>query len=459
MKKEHKIFIVFIFLFIILAFLRFPDSRNELKYLLIVKQSFNRGDFFILKYLNESYPDKPPLYFWLVKILYTIFGESAYFIALIFLSFLPFLGLIYLFLWQLKILNKKDYQDKFKIFIITTPFYVAASIFLRMDMLMTFFITLNLSIFLCLYLNTQKINRKNLFIFYLSLVLALLIKGPVGILFPIIVETTFLYLEKNLSFYKKLKIKQGILGILIFIVLWFLLILTNEAGKEYIKMLLGEQTIGRALKASSHARPLYFYILHIPLAFFPYGFFYLYGIYYFIKNIRYRFQWTIFEKWIFSWVLPTLVFFSMLSGKLDIYLLPILPAVIFLNIFFLNKIELKYINIKKIIKYTQYLIFSLYMSLLVILPVYKKYYSVYPLINYLEKNKIKQLTLYHANDLQNLKFYLEDLNFLESNSEYEANNEYIIVKKKYLNEIKNEYEKISSGEEYILIKMKKLSSK
>ncbi len=456
MKKEYKIFSLFIVIFVILAFLCFPDSRNEMKYLLIAKDSFNNGDIFILKYLGELYPDKPPLYFWGVKIFYMIFGEYSYNISLILLSFLPFLGIVFLCLWQLKIFNKEEYKNNFKIFMITTPFYTGMSIFLRMDMLMTFFICLNLSLFIYLYFNQEKISKRNLLLYYLSLILAVFSKGPIGLIFPLMVEGTFLYFERRLSFFKKLQIKTGIMIIIAFFVFWFGLILLDSNGKEYLKMMLGDQTIGRAIKSSSHSRPIYYYILHIPFTFFPYSILYFYGIYYFIKDYKFRIKWSSFEKWIFAWTMPTLLFFSILSGKLDIYLLPIFPGVIFLSLIFLEKINIKKVDISNFIKVSQKIIFILYISLIVLFPVYKKFYSTKSFYKYIEENKIEKVALYHSNDLINLKFYSPNLNVLEYKEISDLENiEYILVKEKYLSDINKEYEKLLKREEYVLIKIKK----
>lgn len=469
MKREYKIFSLFIFVFVILAFLRFPDSRNEMKYLLIVKDSFNNGDIFIIKYLGELYPDKPPLYFWGIKILYIIFGKYSYNISLILLSFLPFLGIIYLGLWQLEIFNKEKYRDEYKILMMTTPFYTGMSIFLRMDMLMTFFICLNLSLFIYFYFNQEKINTKNLVFFYLSLILAVFSKGPVGIIFPLIVELSFLYFESNLGFFKKLKLKIGFTTVLIFFVFWFGLILLDNNGKEYLKMMLGDQTVGRAIKSSSHSRPFYYYLFHIPLTFFPYGFFYLYGIYSFIKNYKFRTKWDSFMKWIFAWTMPTFLFFSILSGKLDIYLLPIFPGVIYLSLIFLEvledpsiKIKIKInmkskleININKLIKIFQKIIFVIYILLIILFPIYKKHYSAKEIYKYIERNKIEKVALYHAKDLINLKFYLPNLHILEYKEISSLKNgEYILLKEKYLKDVDKDYEKILKREEYVLLRIK-----
>ena len=57
-KEKYKIFFIGYFALIIgIAFLRFPDIRNELKYFVITDQMLENNRFLVLKYFNELYPD------------------------------------------------------------------------------------------------------------------------------------------------------------------------------------------------------------------------------------------------------------------------------------------------------------------------------------------------------------------------------------------------------------------
>jgi len=158
LKKNKKLIFILI-LFLIIPFFRFPDLRNEMKYLDIIKEMIDKKSYWILYYQGELYPDKPPLYFWLLIIIYKIFGENLVFpLSLILFSYLPFLGVLFLGYWQLEYL-KKEWRSNFLIYSLTIPYLMGISIFLRMDMLMTFFITLVLSLFIYFYYNQNKITK------------------------------------------------------------------------------------------------------------------------------------------------------------------------------------------------------------------------------------------------------------------------------------------------------------
>ncbi|MGL4254002.1 MAG: ArnT family glycosyltransferase, partial [Fusobacteriaceae bacterium] len=58
--------ILYMILFIPLIFLRYPDLRNEFKYLIIAQDMIDSKNYLIMRYFGELYPDKPPIYFWIL---------------------------------------------------------------------------------------------------------------------------------------------------------------------------------------------------------------------------------------------------------------------------------------------------------------------------------------------------------------------------------------------------------
>lgn len=372
--KKNKILIFILILFLFLPFLRVPDLRNEMKYLNIVQEIADKKSYWILYYQGEFYPDKPPLYFWLLILIFKIFGKNLLFpMSLIFLSYLPFLSILSLACWQLNYL-KKEWKGRFLLYAFTIPFLMGISVFLRMDMLMTFFITLSLSLFIYFYFNQDKINIGRLFLMYLSIFLGIFTKGALGGIFPILIIFIFLYLENNLKFLNMLHWKKGIIFLIVCFSTWFLILSKQPDGMEYLNLLLGKQTIGRAYKSFSHARPFYYYFMYIPLTFLPYGFFYIYAFFKYLKNWSKRKKWTLYEKWAFSWAIPPLILLSAISGKLEIYMLPIYLGMIFLSLFVRKELIKKYKFISSGEKIIQNFIVILYFLLPIGLLIYNNYF-------------------------------------------------------------------------------------
>ncbi|MDH6457361.1 4-amino-4-deoxy-L-arabinose transferase-like glycosyltransferase [Fusobacterium sp. PH5-7] len=359
-KKSHKkqyIFIILIYLiiFVPLVFLRYPDARNELKYFVITEDMIKAKNYLILKYFSELYPDKPPLYFWILIFFKTYFSNMFFSLSLLFGSLLPSFGISIL---SFKLFTKlKD--EKFGFFItlilMTIPYFTGISVFLRMDMLMSFFISLALYLFFTTYINKNKPRIIKLIVMYTSIGIAVLTKGGAGFIIPILVILTFLVLERNLSFLKEIHFFRGILLILAILGIWFYEIYIQPDGKEYISLLLGQETLGRMVKAKTHSRPLYFYPVRLPLILYPYGIIYLGAFIYYLKNIRKYFSWSLIEKIGFAWSVVPLIFFSFVSGKLEIYLLPLYTGFVVLGFTFMERI--KYSKIGNIfIKITEVLL-------------------------------------------------------------------------------------------------------
>lgn len=196
-------------------------------------------------------------------------------------------------------------------------------------------------LFFTMYQKKNEITITKLIFLYLSISIAILIKGGAGFAVPILIILTFLILEKKLSFLKEIHFFKGILLIIMIIGIWFYGIYLQPQGKEYISLLLGQETFGRMIKAKTHSRPFYFYLTKLPLILYPYGIIYLGSLVYYIKNIRKYFSWTLLEKIGFSWSVVPLIFFSFMSGKLEIYLLPLYTGFIILSLAFIERIKFK----------------------------------------------------------------------------------------------------------------------
>lgn len=334
-KSILKVIISLFILLIIISFLRYPDSRNEMKYFVVISEMLEKKDMFILTYLGELYPDKPPMYFWILAILKNSFDKSFYSVALIVTGVIPLI-------FTAKMVYSL-FKEKLTVLIyISMVFVLGCSLVLRMDTLMTMFIVSSIVYFYKLYTDRNKgnaLNKNHMIIVYLSMAAAILVKGGAGIVIPLLTIICFLYLNNDFKFLKKIKFGQGILLVLGIVVLWLLAVFFEEKGKEYISLMLGQQTVGRVVNSGSHKRPLYFYMKNIFLTTMPFGIVFATGLFLYIKDFKNRFKWTQIEKLCISWIIPSIIFFSLVSGKLDIYLLPTYPGIAGLIWCFYNRKE------------------------------------------------------------------------------------------------------------------------
>lgn len=353
-KNFLKITLIYIIIFIPVILTRYPDIRNEIKYFVVADNMIETKNFLILKYFSELYPDKPPLYFWLFAFVKKYFGNNFVPLTAGLGSTLPsYLITVMSYSLFSKIKNEKT-GFMISIILCTMPFFIGTSVFLRMDMMMSFFIFMALSHFFSMYYDFYKKTFINISAVYLFIFLGIFTKGIAGFIIPVSIIFGFLILEKNINFLKKIHFGKGILFIVSLVGLWIYFISLMPEGKNYISLMLGQETVGRIVKSKAHIQPFYYYFIRLPLLTFPYEIFLLGEIISYLKNIKHHLIWTPLEKIGFVWTIIPLILFSCASGKLDIYLLPIFPgiAVIIYNFIMKTKdtkAEQKIINISMIL--------------------------------------------------------------------------------------------------------------
>ena len=142
LKNYFKIAFTFFIITIPFALLRFPDIKNEMKYFIVTNNMLVDKNFFILKYFQELYPDKPPFYFWILSLIKIVSKEHFYFFNIFIGSTLFGFGILILTYKLIK--NLKDSQTALFITLSleTIPFFIGVSVLQRMDIMMSFFISL-----------------------------------------------------------------------------------------------------------------------------------------------------------------------------------------------------------------------------------------------------------------------------------------------------------------------------
>ena len=105
-----------------------------------------------------------------------------------------------------------------------------------------------------------------------------------------------------------------------------------------------QETVGRIVKAKTHIKPFYYYLVRLSFLIFPYSLFWYCGIFYYLKNIKNYNRWNYLEKIGVIWSIVPLILFSLASGKLDIYMLPLFTGMILLSLNFFIKLKEKKIG-------------------------------------------------------------------------------------------------------------------
>jgi len=292
-----------------------------MKYVEVAKEMHDTGNWLVPHFGGEIYSHKPPFYFWLLNFNRFLFGGYSV-TAVVLASLIPGILIALLtFYWGSLNFNLK-YGFLSGLILMTAFYFFALSITVRMDHLMGLFIISALFSFYLGYSSAAENKKKFYYLIYVFMALSTWIKGPAGFLIPLIVIPVFLLIQKDTGEFKNLELKKGALIFVAAILLWLVPALL-KGGKDYAYELLIVQTFGRTVNSFAHQRPVYYYLETFSFTFLPWSFF-LYSAFIYCFRKRKELPWFI--KFLLSWFITTFIFFSLISGKLDIYLLPIYPA-------------------------------------------------------------------------------------------------------------------------------------
>ncbi|QTL97755.1 phospholipid carrier-dependent glycosyltransferase [Iocasia frigidifontis] len=303
------------------AFHRDLHYRDELRYVEVAREMLVNHQWLVPHLGGRFYSDKPPVYFWVLNLFKLIFGNYST-LAMVLPSIISSTIVVILTFFIGGLFMQARYALLAALVLATSFLFFGMSIFVRMDMMMNLFITGSFLVFFRGYCSEKEIKGRYYQLMFFLMGIATVIKGPAGFLDPLVVIIVFLLLEKNLNELKRMNLFRGILIFFAVVLLWIIPAVII-GGKDYAYDLLIVQTFGRSVDSFAHQRAIYYYFTMFPLTFLPWSLFLISSFLCFFNNIRTTRKEL---KFLFSWFWMPLLIFSMLSGKLDIYLLPIYPA-------------------------------------------------------------------------------------------------------------------------------------
>ena len=321
--------------FLPIMILRDFSVSNELRYLSIADEALLNGDWFTFTNNGVVYADKPPLYLWIVMLGKALFGQHCmWFISLF--SLIPALVTMRVMRnWLVKEcpLPDKGWILTSQLMLITCGLFLGLNVFARMDTLMTLFIVLALHTFFKMFRGEGNFKTQS-FLFGLYTFLAIFTKGPVGILMPLLCPLVFLlYKREARSFFHYWNWRM-FLTVVVLCGAWFLCVYLEDRNTDYLQNLLFHQTAGRAVDAFHHKKPFYFYLIQIWPNLAPYSLL-LVGVIA-AGMLKHRLTSDTEHFWNAT-IWTTFVMLSLVSGKLGVYLAPIVPFFVFLTVALIRK--------------------------------------------------------------------------------------------------------------------------
>jgi len=298
---------------------------DEAVYAEASREMIETGDWITPQYNYTNRYDKPVFFYWLMASAFRVFGVTEFAARFWSAAFGVMLTLMCYYLLR-RIGHPKWGVITALIFATSLEVIVLAHASIT-DMTLAFFITSALFCFFLGYMGRGKGGFGWYLGFYLSTALAVLTKGPVGIVLPGAIIFIFLILRGDfIQTLKKMHIVSGVLIFLVVALPWYI-VETWINGWEYIDAFFIKHNVTRFTGVvSGHRGSVYYFIPVILIAFFPWSAFLPQILYRYFPRSRKRGAVDPEESLtLFSiiWFLVIFIFFSISKTKLPGYIVPL----------------------------------------------------------------------------------------------------------------------------------------
>ena len=288
------------------------------------KEMLETGDVVTPRYMGKERFQKPVFFYWLILSSFRIFGVNW------FAARLP--SIIFGALCALLIfaISNFFFEDKriglfAALFSATTPLYYRYARLAVPDMALVFFMTLALYYFVRLYKNRG--GRRNTALFFAAAAFAVLVKGPVGLIIPLLIVAIFCLIKREKKLFGP---GDALLGITVFALIvapWFYLMYRIH-GDTYLSHIWGRevlQRLGSGYTGSFIAlyfKGLFFYASALITKFLPYSLFIPLAL---VSGVREENEKSA-HLFLILWIAVVFFFFTFIAEKRAHYLLALLPA-------------------------------------------------------------------------------------------------------------------------------------
>jgi len=310
---------------VLLPLVSFRDlwGPDEARYMEVAREMVVTGDYLVPHLNGDLYPDKPPVFFWLAAGFYHLgFGYNSGRVV----AALAAIGTVLLVYFLARRMMPRPGPVISALVTLTVAVFAEAKAGV-IDPVLTFFIVASL---MCGYLALQPETRRRALWWlgaYGLAALAVLTKGPVGFLLPALPALVVL----GYGLVNRRRVRAGgwvhLAGALVFVAVvaaWLVPALV-EGGPSYSQNIGLDQTLKRVVKSSSHRQPFYYYLARFPMDFFPWAF--VFPLAFAGALRRWRRGRDEPAQFLVLWFALIFVFFTLISGKRQGYLMPLVPAV------------------------------------------------------------------------------------------------------------------------------------
>ena len=303
-------------------------DADEPAYAGAAREMLERGDWITPHFNGRLRFDKPILFYWLIGLSYRLLGVSEF--AVRCWSALAGVVLVLLVAWAGRRWFGERAGLSAGLALAANPLAALLGRAAVTDMLLTLCMTVALLAALEALGGAAERTGRWVALGWGAMALAVLVKGPVGLLIPVLVlGGTAVVLREARPTLGRLLPWQGPALFLALTVPWYALVLAAN-GRAFIDGFVIKHHLGRFTGVvSSHAGPLWYYLPVLLIGFFPWSAFVPRSLWAAALVARRRRAGTSAERVVVAcavWVGTVFLFFSLAATKLPSYLFPAFPA-------------------------------------------------------------------------------------------------------------------------------------
>ncbi|GGE08973.1 hypothetical protein GCM10011390_30040 [Aureimonas endophytica] len=305
-------------------------SPDETRYFSVAWEMWQNGNWFVPTMNFAAYDDKPPLLFWLIDLSWLVFGVGRFGASVVVFAVASLVVWLTGRLARALLPERPDIQARLPWLMVGNAVFLIYAGLILFDLLLTACVLVAVLGFLTL---ARGETRKGVLLVGLGLGFGILAKGPATLIhavWPLLLYPLWRGERETLS---TARLWRGaglaLLVALAVVALWLVPALTASDGR-FAKELIWDQSAGRisGRMAASHPRPVYFYLMLLPIIGLPWLF--LPQFWRALATLRRRVAGAAegdgegrVLRLLLLWPLGILVVFSLISGKQPHYILPI----------------------------------------------------------------------------------------------------------------------------------------
>src|SRR2546425_1149894 len=284
----------------------------------VVREIHLTGSWAVLRDNQQLYFEKPPLSPWLAALASLPAGKPTEFALRLPSSLAALLGLLAVFYLGRGLFGRRA-GALAAVVLATTYGYFMEARWAHPDMLWTFWLLLACLSFHLAYRAGGA--PRWMVVFYLSIGLANLTKGPHGLLIPLLAVLVFLAASRDLVFVRRMGLAWGLPLALLPVALW--VAAYRGTGEPFPLEALVLRLAHRFIRGEHHAQPFYHVLVSLPVEFFPWVVLLPHALWHTFPRSGARPDRE--NAYVYSWVLVIFTVFAASVEKRGVYLLPLLP--------------------------------------------------------------------------------------------------------------------------------------